>query len=86
MDDKVNTLTNPADAKLLRAIEISTDHQLPCPPIPFGTLGKFALNDWIKNVGDGADDFVITEAGRAALAEFERVSPGDAHTLSARIP
>jgi len=86
MDSHVNTLKNLADAKLLRTIAHSTDHALPCPPIPFGTLGQFALNGWIQNIGDGADQFVITEVGRTALAEFERVTPADAHTLSARIP
>jgi hypothetical protein len=71
-DFQVESLNNMADAKLLKDIAYATDHKLPCPPIPFSTLGQFALNGWIQNVGDGADDFVITSAGRTALLEFRQ--------------
>ena len=73
-DDQLNQLNNLAEAKLLRAIADATDRALPCPPIPFETLGRFAVNGWVQNVGDGIDQFVITSEGRSALSAY-RSSP-----------
>ena len=58
-----------SEAKLLQAIADATDRKLPCPPLTFTAAGKFAVNGWIRNVGDGADRFVITNDGRRALID-----------------
>ena len=63
-------LYDAAEAKLLQGVADATDKQLPYPPLSFTALGKFAVNGWIRNVGDGVDDFVITDEGRRVLTEW----------------
>ena len=65
-------LDDPTDARLLQAIADACARMQPCPPLTFSTAGKFAVNGWITNAGDGADRFVITNLGRTALLDWGR--------------
>lgn len=64
-------LEDATEAYLLQGVADATDRKLPCPPLTFTVLGKFAVKGWIQNVGAGVDSFVITEAGRQALANWK---------------
>jgi hypothetical protein len=66
----VGKLADTIEADLLQAIADSTAGIRPCPPLTFTTAGKFAVNGWIVNAGGGFDHFVITEAGRQALLDW----------------
>ncbi len=60
-------LENATEALLLQAIADATANMRPQPPLTFTTAGKFAVNGWIANAGNGLDHYVITDAGRQEL-------------------
>jgi hypothetical protein len=66
----VGKLADTTEANLLQAIADATAGIRPCPPLTFSAAGKFAVNGWIINAGEGFDRYVITEAGRQALLEW----------------
>jgi hypothetical protein len=66
----MSKLADATEATLLQAIADSTANIRPCPPLTFTTAGRFAVNGWIVNDADGFDRYVITEAGRQALLDW----------------
>jgi hypothetical protein len=64
-------LNEATEALLLQAIADATANMRPCPPLTFLTAGKFAINGWIANAGDGFDHYVITDKGRQELLGWQ---------------
>jgi hypothetical protein len=66
----VSKLADATEANLLQAIADSTANIRPCPPLTFTTAGRLAVNGLIVNTGDKVDHYLITEAGRQALLDW----------------
>lgn len=64
-------LNEATEAFLLQAIADATANMRPCPPLTFSTAGKFAVNGWIANAGNGLDHYVITDEGRQELLGWQ---------------
>jgi hypothetical protein len=63
-------LDDATEAYLLKDIADATDKMTSFQLPANAATGKFIAHGWIRNVGDGAGRFVITEAGRQALVDW----------------
>jgi hypothetical protein len=63
-------LDDATEAYLLKNIAEATDHEAPFQSPANATIGKFIAHGWIRSADEGADRFVIIEAGRQALIDW----------------